>query len=80
MFDIGEVSRYDVEILTVARLLKMRIMELPVNIELNSLFSLRSMARMFVDLLGITYRLRIIHWYQGNLHNSRPNYKPIIDW
>lgn len=71
---------YDVEVLTVARLLKMRIAELPVNIELSSRFSVRSIVRMLVDLMGITYRLRVIHWYQRNLHNSRANYKPIIKW
>jgi glycosyltransferase involved in cell wall biosynthesis len=71
---------YDVEILTVARLLKMRIVELPVNIELGGLFSVRSIVRMFVDLVGITYRLRVIRWYQRNLHNSGANYKPIVKW
>jgi glycosyltransferase involved in cell wall biosynthesis len=71
---------YDVEILTVARLLKMRIVELPVNIELGGLFSVRSIVRMLVDLVGITYRLRVIRWYQRNLHNSRANYKPIVKW
>lgn len=65
------VKRYafDVELLAIARLLKMRIVELPITIELGSLFSVRQVARMFVDLLGITYRLRVIRWYQKNLHN-----------
>jgi glycosyltransferase involved in cell wall biosynthesis len=71
---------YDVELLTVARLFKMRIVELPVNIELSSQFSVRSIVRMLVDLMGITYRLRIIHWYQRNLHNSRADYKPVLKW
>jgi len=31
------------------------------------LFSLRDVWRMFVDLLGIAYRLRVIRWYQRAL-------------
>jgi glycosyltransferase involved in cell wall biosynthesis len=63
------VKRYafDVELLAVASLLKMRIVELPIKIQLGSLFSARQVVRMLVDLLGITYRLRVIHWYQKNL-------------
>jgi glycosyltransferase involved in cell wall biosynthesis len=73
------VKRYafDVELLAVASLLKMRIVELPIKIQLGSLFSARQVVRMLVDLLGITYRLRVIHWYQKNLYNARATYKPI---
>jgi glycosyltransferase involved in cell wall biosynthesis len=70
------VKRYafDVEVLTVAKLLGLRIAELPVKIQLDSLFSIRHVLRMFVDLLGITYRLRVTRWYQANLHNSHAKY------
>jgi dolichyl-phosphate beta-glucosyltransferase len=71
---------FDVEVLAVASLLRMRTVELPVKIQLASLFSVRQVLRMLVDLLGITYRLRVIHWYQRNLHNLNPQYKPIINW
>jgi len=76
------VKRYafDVELLAVARLLKLRVVELPVKIRLGSLFSARQVIRMLVDVLGITYRLRVIRWYQKNLHNRQPKYKPIIEW
>jgi len=71
---------FDVELLAVAKLLKLRIVELPVKIRLGSLFSARQVVRMLVDLLGITYRLRVIRWYQKNLHNPQAHYEPIIKW
>jgi hypothetical protein len=60
------VKRYafDVELLTVARLYGLRIVEMPVTLKMQALFSFREIWRMFVDLLGITYRLRVIRWYQ----------------
>lgn len=71
---------FDVEVLTVAKLLKLRVAELPVNIRLASLFSARYVFRMFIDLLGITYRLRVIRWYQNNLHNEQAHYQSFIRW
>lgn len=74
------VKRYtfDVELLAIASLLKLRIRELPVNIELKGGFRFRDILRMFVDLMGIFYRLRLIRWYQQNLDSQEPEYKPII--
>ena len=76
------VKRYafDVEILTVASLLKMKVVEMPVRIQLSARFRVRSVLRMLVDLLGITYRLRIKRWYQRNLHNGSAEYSPILRW
>jgi len=60
------VKRYafDVELLAVANLLGLKVAELPINIRLRSLFSFGEVWRMFLDLLGITYRLRVLRWYQ----------------
>ena len=55
---------YDVEFLVIANLLRMKIAEMPVHIQQQSRFSLREAMHMFVDLLGISYRLRITKWYQ----------------
>jgi glycosyltransferase involved in cell wall biosynthesis len=71
---------FDVELLTVAKLLKLRVVELPVNIHLRSLFGTKKMIRMFVDLLGIAYRLRVIRWYQKNLQHSKAVYEAIVRW
>jgi hypothetical protein len=40
---------------------------MPVNLKLDSPFKLKQIWLMFVDLLGIAYRLRVIHWYQRSL-------------
>jgi len=63
------VKRYafDVELLAVANLYGLKVMEMPVNIELDAKFKPSEMWRMFLDLLGIAYRLRIIRWYQRPL-------------
>jgi len=60
------VKRYafDVELLVLARVLGLRVVELPVKLKLSSRFSLGEIWHMFVDLLGITYRLRVKKWYQ----------------
>lgn len=60
------VKRYacDVEMLALADLLGLRVVELPINIRMRQLFNLQEVWRMFLDLLGITYRLRVIRWYQ----------------
>jgi glycosyltransferase involved in cell wall biosynthesis len=63
------VKRYafDVELLVVANLYGLKVVEMPVSIKLDAKFKPREMVHMFVDLLGIAYRLRVIHWYQRNL-------------
>jgi len=60
------VKRYafDVELLAVANLYGLKVVEMPVNLQMGALFSLREVGRMFLDLLGIAYRLRVIRWYQ----------------
>jgi dolichol-phosphate mannosyltransferase len=64
------VKRYafDVELLTVANLYGLRVVEMPVNIRMRALFSLTEVWRMFLDLLGIAYRLRVLRWYQRVIH------------
>ena len=63
------VKRYafDVELLAVAKLYGLRIVEMPVKLKMDAKFDFKEIWKMFVDLLGIAYRLRLIHWYQ------RPN-------
>jgi glycosyltransferase involved in cell wall biosynthesis len=63
------VKRYafDVELLAVADLYGLKIVEMPVNIKLAAKFKPREMWHMFLDVLGIAYRLRVIHWYQRQI-------------
>lgn len=60
------VKRYafDVELLALANLYNLKVVELPINIRVRNLFSFRECWRMFLDLLGITYKLRVLRWYQ----------------
>ena len=60
------VKRYafDVELLAVAHLYGLKVVEMPVSIKMGASFKLSDVWKMFVDLLGIAYRLRVIHWYQ----------------
>lgn len=55
---------FDVELLAVANLYGLKITEMPVKMKLASSFKTKEIWRMFVDLLGIAYRLRVIRWYQ----------------
>lgn len=55
---------FDVELLTVASLYGLRVVELPVDIRMTGRFSFKEGWRMLIDLLGIAYRLRILKWYQ----------------
>jgi dolichol-phosphate mannosyltransferase len=69
------VERYafDVELLIVANLYGLKVVEMPVDLQVQALFSLREMCRMFIDLLGIAYRLRVTHWYRKPLaYNDDP--------
>jgi glycosyltransferase involved in cell wall biosynthesis len=69
----------DVELLCVAKLLGLRIREIPIEVvEHNRSFRPQSIMLMLVDLLGIAYRLRIRRWYQKNINEPKPLYKPII--
>ena len=63
------VKRYafDVELLAVANLYGLKVVEMPVNIKLEAKFKPMEMMHMFLDLLGIAFRLRIIHYYQREL-------------
>jgi glycosyltransferase involved in cell wall biosynthesis len=58
---------YDVEILLAAKLLNLKVAELPVKVETNEKFNLVSIFYMLKDLLGIAYRLRVTKFYQKAL-------------
>lgn len=58
---------YDVELLAVANLHGLRVAELPVKLRMQSLFDPGDVGRMLVDLLGITYRLRVSRWYSRGI-------------
>ncbi len=59
------VKRYafDVELLAVANLYKLQIVEMPVKIKLDSSFKMNQIRLMLIDLFKIAYRLRVTHAY-----------------
>lgn len=63
------VKRYafDVELLAVANLYGLKVVEMPVRLRMSAAFEPKDILRMFVDLLGIAYRLRVIRWYQRSI-------------
>jgi glycosyltransferase involved in cell wall biosynthesis len=71
VFPLLSVKRYafDVELLAVSKLLGLKVVELPVNLRLNGKFKIREVWRMFMDVLGIAYRLRIAKHYQRKLED-----------
>ncbi len=69
---------YDVEVLVIAQLMNSRIAELPVVIRQRGSFSSKAILFMFIDLLGISYRLRVRKWYQRNLNGNNSVYKPLL--
>lgn len=77
------VKRYafDVELLAVAHLHGLKVVEMPVNLKLDSSFKTKQIWLMFLDLLGIAYRLRVIHWYQRQIptkNNFLQNFVSIV--
>ena len=66
IFNVMLVKRYafDVEMLAVANRFNLKIRESPIKITLDCSFKLQDIVKMFIDVLGISYRLRIIHFYQ----------------
>jgi glycosyltransferase involved in cell wall biosynthesis len=63
------VKRYafDVELLAVAQLQGLKVVELPVEVNISSQFNLKPAMHMFLDLLGIAYRLKIARSYQRRI-------------
>lgn len=69
IFRLMLVKRYafDVELLALANLLNFQVKEMPIEINLDRSFKLKDIARMSVDLLAISYRLKIRKWYQKRI-------------
>jgi|TARA_B100001971_G_C18263870_1_gene589798 dolichyl-phosphate beta-glucosyltransferase len=70
VFQVLSVRRFafDVELLAVAQLYGVKIIELPVTLRLRNVnFSIREIFKMFIDLLGVAYRLRILQSYKKQL-------------
>ena len=70
VFKILTINRFafDVELLVVASLLGLKMVELPINVTISKLFNPIEACKMLFDLLKIAYNLRITKWYQSSLN------------
>jgi len=80
IFQCMLVKRYafDVELLCIATLLKMKIKEMPVEIKITKKFKIKEIIRMLKDVLAIGYRYRILHWYDRKIMQIQN--KAILDY
>jgi hypothetical protein len=74
------VKRYafDVELLSVANLYGLKIVEMPTQLRIEGFFNLKDVLKMSQDLLGIAYRLRITHWYQRPISAQNEDQNPFV--
>jgi hypothetical protein len=49
--------------------LRLEVVEMPVRIRLDARFKKKEIARMFLDVLGIVYRLRFSKHYEKNVNS-----------
>lgn len=75
IFEIMLVKRYafDVELLTIAKLLNLRIKELPIEVKLGNNFKISEIIKMLRDVAAVSYRFRIKRWYQMQLELKQLN-------
>jgi glycosyltransferase involved in cell wall biosynthesis len=73
IFNIMSVDRYafDAELLTIVTMLNLKIRELPIEHHKNiHKLKIREITRMFIDVLGISYRYRIKGWNREKLNQE----------
>ena len=66
IFNRLSVKRYafDVELMVLANIYNLKIIELPVKLKVQNKLNIKEIGNMFLDLLGIAYRLRIKQYYK----------------
>jgi glycosyltransferase involved in cell wall biosynthesis len=62
------VNRYafDLEVIGACNHAGYRITDMPVDVSIKSMVSFKEIFRMTLDMLGISYRLRVLKYYQRN--------------
>jgi glycosyltransferase involved in cell wall biosynthesis len=69
IFEQVQVDRYafDTEMLAIAGLMGVKVVELPVKINLDKSFKKKEILRMAIDVLGVAFRLRVKKSYQEHI-------------
>ena len=67
------INRYafDVELLTIASVLHLKVQEMPVIMKIDRRFNIKQIVNMLVDVARISYRYRISHRYQHEYLKDR---------
>lgn len=75
IFKDMRINRYafDVELLTIASILKLRVQEMPVILKIDKKFKVKEIINMLMDVARITYRYRIVGRYQHTYHDNTNN-------
>jgi dolichol-phosphate mannosyltransferase len=63
------IDRYafDVELLTIASILHLKVQEMPVTMKIERRFNTKEIVNMFTDVMRICYRHKILHAYSKEL-------------
>ena len=59
---------FDVEMFVIANLLDLKIKEMPIKMKINRRFRFYHSVKMFIEILKISYQLRVIHHYQKKIN------------
>jgi dolichyl-phosphate beta-glucosyltransferase len=82
IFEQVQVDRYafDTEMLAIAGLMDVKVVELPVKIKLDKSFKKKEIIRMAIDVLGVAFRLRVKKSYQEVIDESpRPSLPTVAE-
>jgi hypothetical protein len=66
IFKKARIKRYafDVELLTIASILHLKVQEMPVIMTIERKFNTKEIVKMFLDVIRIWYNYRVAHRYQ----------------
>ena len=80
IFEQVQVKRYafDTEMLAIAGLMGVKVVELPVKISLDKSFKKKEIFRMGIDVLAVAFRLRITKSYQKHMEDEKPRTRPTV--
>jgi hypothetical protein len=69
IFKYINIKRYafDVELLTIASVLNLNVKEMPVDIKHNHHLRPWEIVKMLMDLIAVSSKYRITHWYQKQI-------------
>jgi dolichol-phosphate mannosyltransferase len=72
MFRGISVKRYafDVELFAMTSILHLKVQEMPVKMKISRQFTLKEILNMFVDVIRIWYRHKVLHVYEKELRST----------